>query len=100
MAQWTIGSTRAAQNADGRLEFFARGYDNALWHIWQDPTSGNGWSDWSSLGGGPLRGDPVVFQNLDGRLEVFNLSADLALWHIYQTALNSDWSDWASLGGV
>jgi hypothetical protein len=49
MAQWTIGRTRVAQNADGRLEFFTLSTDGALWHIWQmDP--GGVWSDWNSLG--------------------------------------------------
>ena len=37
-------------DADGRLEVFARGTDNALWHIWQTAPS-NGWSSWASLGG-------------------------------------------------
>ena len=39
-----------AQNADGRLEVFARGTDKALWHIWQTAPN-NGWSGWASLGG-------------------------------------------------
>jgi hypothetical protein len=41
------------QNADGRLEVFVWGTDNALWHIWQMvPNSGySGWSNWASLGG-------------------------------------------------
>jgi hypothetical protein len=55
MAQWTIGSasgdTCVAQNADGRLEVFARAYDDSahLWHIWQMEPNGV-WSDWASLG--------------------------------------------------
>ena len=39
-----------ANDADGRLEVFARGTDNALWHIWQTAPN-NGWSGWASLGG-------------------------------------------------
>ena len=38
------------RNADRRLEVFARGTDNALWHIWQTAPN-NGWSSWASLGG-------------------------------------------------
>jgi hypothetical protein len=38
------------RNEDGRLEVFARGTDNALWHIWQTAPN-NGWSSWASLGG-------------------------------------------------
>ncbi len=36
-------------NADGRLETFARGTDNALWRTAQ-ATPGGGWSRWMSLG--------------------------------------------------
>jgi hypothetical protein len=84
-------------NADGRLEVFVRGDDNALWHIWQAAPN-NGWSGWASLGGS-LPGDPVVFQNQDARVEVFARGDDSALWHIWQAAPNNGWSGWASLGG-
>src|SRR5215510_7733346 len=33
--------------ASGRLDCFARGADNALWHKWYS----GGWSGWESLGG-------------------------------------------------
>jgi len=38
------------RNQDGRLEVFARGTDDALWHNWQTVPN-NGWSGWGSLGG-------------------------------------------------
>jgi hypothetical protein len=38
-------------NADGRLGAFARGSDNALWHIWQTLPHAGPWSAWDSLGG-------------------------------------------------
>ena len=38
------------RNADGRLEIFGVGTDNALWHIWQTAPN-NGWSGWESRGG-------------------------------------------------
>ena len=103
------------QNADGRLEVFARGVDRALIHIWQTAPN-NGWSDWDSLGIphpeyrapdgfaiGDLDSAPAVGRNADGRLEVFavgsanTFQADLV--HIWQVAPNSPWSGWASLGG-
>jgi acylphosphatase len=85
-------------NADGRLEAFVRGTDNALWHKWQ--TSPNGtWSGWQSLGG-VLTSDPVVGTNADGRMEVFVRGTDNALWHIWQTSPNGNWSSWFSSGGV
>ncbi len=45
-----IDLLQASQNADGRIEAFARGSDKALWHIWQTAPN-NGWSRWGSLGG-------------------------------------------------
>ena len=38
------------RNADGRMEVFVRGTDNALWHKWQTTPNG-GWSGWVSEGG-------------------------------------------------
>ncbi|HEX4883612.1 MAG TPA: C1 family peptidase, partial [Casimicrobiaceae bacterium] len=38
------------RNADGRMELFVRGTDNALWHKWQVAPN-SPWSGWSSLGG-------------------------------------------------
>jgi hypothetical protein len=42
-------------NQDGCLETFARLSDNALWHSWQLAPN-NGWSGWTSIGGGPFLG--------------------------------------------
>src|SRR5215208_5322747 len=102
MAKWTIGSTRVAQNADGRLEVFVRGSGNALYHNWQTAPNSSNWSGWNSLSGaladGPAGG---VFRNADGRLEVFVRGKDIALYHNWQTAANSsNWSGWNSLSGV
>jgi acylphosphatase/peptidoglycan hydrolase-like protein with peptidoglycan-binding domain len=85
-------------NADGRLEAFARGTDGALWNIWQTAPN-NGWSGWNSLGGG-IQGKIAVDRNADGRLEVFVKGTDGALWNIWQTAPNNGWSGWNSLGGL
>ncbi len=86
------------RNKDGRLEAFALGTDNALWHTWQTAPNG-GWSGWGSLGG-LLAGDPCVAANADGRLEVFARGANNTLMHIWQTAPNNGWSAWASQGGI
>ena len=86
------------RNKDGRLEAFARGTDNALWHCWQ-MTPGGAWSGWASRGG-VITSVPAVASNADGRLEVFARGSDGALFHIWQTVPNGSWSGWASLGGV
>jgi len=63
----------AVRNADGRLEVFGIGYDDALIHIWQ--LEKGEWSDWESLSH-TLIGQPGSSRNSDGRLEVFALSPD------------------------
>lgn len=83
-------------NEDGRLEVFARGSDQALWHTWQT-TPGGSWSGWRSEGGWI---DLLnVARSADGRLEVFARGSDKALWHNWQTTPNGGWSGWNSLGG-
>jgi hypothetical protein len=42
------GFLRVGQNADGRLEIFTQGSDDALWHNWQ-LTPGGAWSGWYPL---------------------------------------------------
>ena len=85
-------------NKDGRLEAFARGTDNALWHCWQ-MTPGGTWSGWASRGV-QFSGNPVAGRNLDGRIKVFMVANTGALLHAWQTAPNNGWSGWPSLGGV
>ncbi len=94
------GSVRqlvAGCNADGRIELFGIGTDNALWHIWQTAPN-NGWSDWASLGGSDLT-KLAVTNNQDGRIEVFARGANNELHHIWQTAPNNGWGSWGNLGG-
>ena len=80
--------------AGARIEMFARGSDQALWHRWQTAPN-NGWSDWASLGG--WIDSPVIARNLNGSLEAFVIGSDHALWHNWQTS--GGWSGWTSLGG-
>jgi len=85
------------KNQDGRLEVFAIGSDNALYHMWQGGGEKDGWSNWSSLGG--WQSDITVGKNRDGRLEVFAIGSDNAMYHIWQKSPNSGWGDWSGLGG-
>ena len=94
------GSPTIAVNDDGRLEIFATGLDNALWHIWQVAPNGP-WDNWASLGGPPnvdIGHSIGVHVNDDGRLEIFATGSDSALWHIWQVTPNGPWGAWASLG--
>ncbi|WP_338709029.1 matrixin family metalloprotease [Paenibacillus amylolyticus] len=93
-----IRSQTAARNADGRLEVFGIGMNNALWNIWQTAPSSGPWSNWNSLGGGVKQISAAL--NQDGRLEVFAIGIDDALWNIWQTAPSvGPWSEWNRLGG-
>jgi hypothetical protein len=97
-----IKSHTVGKNADGRLEIFGVGDDNALWQKWQVAPN-SGWSNWKSLGA-PARDISLtdrftVGKNQDGRQEVFVVGGDGNVWQIWQTAPNGGWSDWRKLGG-
>jgi acylphosphatase/uncharacterized phage protein gp47/JayE len=85
------------RNADARLEVFARGTNNALWHIAQ-VSPGGSWGGWESLGG---QIDLLaVGSNQDGRMAVFASSPqDKSLSHIAQVSPGGSWNGWDSLGG-
>jgi hypothetical protein len=89
------------RNADGRLEIFAVGEDNALWQKWQVAPN-DGWSEWKTLGApardASLTDQFTVGRNQDGRQEVFAVGSDGNVWQIWQTAPNGGWSAWGKLG--
>ncbi len=89
----TVVQLAVASNADGRLELFAIGTDEALWHISQTQAADWG-SAWNSLGGAVL-GLLTVGANLDGRLEAFVRGPDYGWWHIWQTVPNVGPSGWS-----
>jgi len=78
--------------ASGRLDVFARGSDNALWHRWFD----GGWSGWESLGG-TITSDPAAVSWANGRIDVFARGTDNSLQHKW---FDGAWSGWQSLGGT
>jgi hypothetical protein len=88
---------RLVQNADGRLEAFAIGDDDTVWHSWQWWRYG-GWSYWKSLDRKARQ--IVVGKNQDGRLEVFAITTDKkSVVHSWQSATTGviGWSDWPVL---
>lgn len=82
----------AASWASGRLDVFARGTDDALYHRWY----AGGWSAWERLGGG-LTSDPAAVSWGPNRLDVFARGTDNALWHRWY---DGRWFDWERLGGT
>ncbi len=84
----------AASWAPNRLDVFARGQNQALWHKYWD---GSRWSDWEDLGG-ILTSAPAAVSWGPNRIDVFARGQNNHLWHKYWNG--SRWSNWQSLGGV
>src|SRR5438445_212035 len=77
-----------------RLDIFALGGDNAVWHKWWD---GSNWGGWESLGG-LLTSPPIAVSWDEDRLDIFALGGDNAVWHKWWDGFN--WGGWESLGGL
>ena len=92
------GAVTTGVNQDGRVEGFAIGNDQQLYHNWQMP--GGGWSGWRGMGG-PVAGRPTIGYNADGRMEVFVIGVNNGpLLHAWQLAPNASWSGLQSEGGT
>ena len=86
---------------DNRLEVFAVGRDNNLWHIWQTAPS-NGWSAWYNRGKPQeilrFSSPPAVVRNPAGRLELFITGIDGRglgrVCHIWQDTPSGPWPRW------
>ena len=89
--QLTSGPASASW-AEGRLDVFARGQNNALWHWWYD----RGWAGPEDLGG-HLTSDPAAASWANGRLDVFARGQNNALWHWWY---DGGWAGPEDLGGV
>ena len=83
----------AASWQPNRLDVFAGGTGNSLYHIWWD---GSRWSSWESLGG-TITSAPAAVSWGPNRIDVFARGTDNALWHIWWDG--NRWSEWESLGG-
>jgi hypothetical protein len=77
-----------------RLDVFARGQNNHLWHRYWN---GARWSEWEDLGG-VLTTGPAAVSWGPNRIDVFARGQNQALWHIYWDGIR--WSAWEDLGGV
>jgi hypothetical protein len=82
---------------DGRMELFAKGVDNNIYHMTQTSANG-GWSSWSSMGG-PAASDPVAVTNRTGGNTVFARFSDGNLYYSWQNGSSGSYSSWINLGG-
>jgi uncharacterized protein YvpB len=87
-SNWTATSWSA-----GRIDLFARGQDNALWHQGWD---GAHWSGWQTMGGG-FTAAPAAISWGPGRIDVFGRGLDGGLYTDSWTG--SSWTGWQGLGG-
>lgn len=86
-------------NAQGRLEVFGRGGDNAVWTKWQTSTCG-GWSNWTSLHGDTVSYPTAINWYSDGYVSVFDYGTDNKVWCLRRQTWASGWA-WSpsSTGG-
>lgn len=84
-----VGEPAAVAWGPGRIDAFARGLDNRLYHQFYE----NGWRGWESLGG-KLGSAPAVTSWAPGRLDVFARGTAGELVHRF---FENGWSAWESL---
>jgi hypothetical protein len=72
----TSGPSVCSWGSD-RLDVFARGTDNALWHLTYD----GGWGTWEQLGANQISSDPAAISWGSNRIDVFVRGTDNALYH-------------------
>jgi hypothetical protein len=84
----------AASWAANRLDCFAKGQNNHMWHKWWD---GSAWSGWEDLGG-VIDGTPAAVSWGPNRIDCFVRGMDNHMWHKWWDG--SAWNGWEDLGGV
>jgi len=77
-----------------RIDCFARGTDNAMWHRWWDGAS---WGGWETLGG-TIMDEPNCVSWGPNRIDCFARGIDNAMWHRWWDG--AAWHGWESLGGI
>jgi hypothetical protein len=89
----TSGPTVASWAAN-RLDCFAKGSDNHMWHKWWNGAS---WSGWEDLGG-VIDGSPAAVSWGPNRIDCFVRGMDNHMWHRWWNG--ASWSGWEDLGGI
>lgn len=96
-----VGEPAMALNSQGRLQVFARGVGDRVFHKVQASAGVNRWNGWYDLGG-TASTDLSVAKTGDGRLVVLALGHDGNLRYRAQKSLTSgiQWDEWKDLGGL
>jgi hypothetical protein len=93
---------QAIRNNDGRIELFAVGKDDNLYHNSQVTPGGPYQSEWISLGG-PFADSPSVLLDSEGNIVIFTrgkISRSLMYNHQVHNSTNVVWAGWVNLGGI
>jgi hypothetical protein len=77
-----------------RIDCFARGTDNAMYHRWWDGTQWGGWEDL----GGIITTPPACTSWGPNRIDCFAAGTDNAMYHRWWDG--SQWGGWEDLGGI
>jgi hypothetical protein len=80
--------------AANRLDCFAKGGDNRMWHKWWD---GAAWRGWEDLGG-VIDDNPAAVSWGPNRIDCFARGMDNHMWHKWWDG--TAWHGWEDLGGV
>lgn len=89
-----VSEPRSVSWATGRIDVFARGTDNQLYHRW---FTGGNWFGWEALGG-TLSSAPSAASCQSGHLDVFVRGSDNRL---YRKSFNgSAWLAWSQVSGT
>lgn len=92
------GGGQGAAALAGRIDLFARGTDNALWHRWWD--LGSPWTCWQSLRG-DLASAPAVASHDPNVVHLNALGGDGRIQDrsfLNSGGLSGGWSNWSDLG--
>jgi Common central domain of tyrosinase/Repeat of unknown function (DUF346) len=79
--------------AANRLDCFAKGQNNHMWHKWWN---GSAWSGWEDLGG-VIDDTPAAVSWGPNRIDCFVRGMDN---HMYHKWFDGSWHGWEDLGGI
>ncbi len=87
------GTPAATSWGPNRLDVFARGMNDGLYHTWYDGQ----WHPWEAIGG-LITSSPAAVSWGEGRIDVVARGADNGLWHVWFDG--GQWHEFEPLGGV
>jgi hypothetical protein len=93
-----VGGPDACSWGGQRLDVFARGKDEYIWHIYRDDQGV--WHEWESLGGLRMTSDPSAAARGNGQMSVFARGENNQLWTITYSLKTDHWGPWLPLGGI